>query len=62
MREASGGGCKEPHAWAVGVHYRQGAVERPESGGGEMRGNLPLRRPRSPEDEVFEVSPQADEH
>ena len=33
-----------------------------ESGGSEMRGDLPLWWTRSPEDEVPEVPPQAHEH
>ena len=40
MREASGGGRSTPHAGTIGLDNREGVAQRPESGGGEVRGDL----------------------
>uniref|UniRef100_A0A453LUQ2 60S ribosomal protein L13a n=1 Tax=Aegilops tauschii subsp. strangulata TaxID=200361 RepID=A0A453LUQ2_AEGTS len=45
-----------------GVDRRQGAAKRAACGGGPLRGDLHVRRPRPPEDEVPPLPPQEDEH
>ena len=62
LRRESGGGRKAPHAGETGVDIGERVAEWAESGGSEMRGDLPLWWTRSPEDEVPEVPPQAHEH
>lgn len=62
LREEGGGGCAAPHARAAGVDRGEGAAERAEGGGVEVRGDMHLRRPCSPEDEVHEIPSQAYEH
>lgn len=62
LRPARGGGCASPHAGASGIDLGEGAAERAESGGGPLRGDLPVRRPRPPEDEVSPISQEAHEH
>jgi len=62
LREEGGGGRSPPHAGKVGLDRGQGASQWAEGGGGEVRGDLHLRRTREAEDEVHALSPQAHEH
>ncbi len=62
MRKESGGGRKAPHAWSTGIDYSEGVIEWAESGGGEVRGAMHLRRSCTPEDEVHEIPPETHEH
>lgn len=62
MLEARGRRRAPPHAGASGVDRGQGAAQRAEGRHRQVRGDLPLRWTRSPENEVHEVPSQTYEH
>lgn len=52
MRTAGGGGRTAPHARPIGVDLGEGAAQRPESCGGEVRRDLSIRGTGKAENEV----------
>lgn len=62
MREESGGGCSPPHARSLSIDHSERASERTEGRRCEMRRDLHLRWSCEAENEVHEVSEEADEH
>ena len=52
LRTGGGGGRSPPYAWPIIVDFGQGTTQWPESHRRPLRRDLPLRRPRSSEDEV----------